>query len=290
MFKSISLLLFCTLFFSVFGQTPEKFSYQSIIRNSSNNLVSNQSVGLQVSIIKNNVSGTSVYIERHTASTNNNGLLSIEIGTGTVLSGSMQGIDWSNGPFFIKTETDPSGGTSYTISGTSQLLSVPYALYAKNSSSWQINEDTVYTLKKVSIGGESPYIGVELHTEDSLFATHVIESKGNNTDAEIWLKNKKGVWRMHGDNSDENKFKIGLWTDYSENGGSNILPHALTIDSIGNVGIGTSVPKRKLHVNNVMRLEPRTTAPLSPSEGDIYMNATSHKLMVFDGTIWRSCW
>jgi len=74
-----------------------------------------------------------VYIERHFPLTNDNGLISIEIGGGTVVSGSFASIDWTNGPYFIKTETDLDGGANYTITGTSQLLSVPYALYAKTS-------------------------------------------------------------------------------------------------------------------------------------------------------------
>ncbi len=57
-----------------------------------------------------------------------------------------------------------------------------------------------------------------------------------------------------------------------------------------NVGIGTTSPQRSLHVSDVMRLEPRATAPSSPSEGDIYMNNTTHKLMVYDGTTWQACW
>ena len=58
----------------------------------------------------------------------------------------------------------------------------------------------------------------------------------------------------------------------------------------GNVGIGTTSPQRTLHVSDVMRLEPRASAPTSPGEGDIYMDATTHKLMVHDGTIWQACW
>ncbi|MEA3508406.1 MAG: FISUMP domain-containing protein, partial [Synergistota bacterium] len=78
-------------------------------------------------------SGTAVYVETQTPTTNVNGLVSIEIGAGTVQSGDFTTIDWANGPYFIKTETDPAGGTNYTITGTSQLLSVPYALHAKSA-------------------------------------------------------------------------------------------------------------------------------------------------------------
>ena len=114
---------------------PEKMSYQAVIRNASNNLVASQAVGMQISILKASATGTAVYVETQTPTTNANGLVSLQIGSGTLVSGAMGTIDWSQGPYFIKTETDPTGGTNYTITGTSQLLSVPYALYAKTSGS-----------------------------------------------------------------------------------------------------------------------------------------------------------
>ena len=114
---------------------PEKMSYQAVIRNASNNLVASQAVGMQISILKASATGTAVYVETQTPTTNANGLVSLQIGSGTLVSGAMGTIDWSQGPYFIKTETDPTGGTNYTITGTTQLLSVPYALYAKTSGS-----------------------------------------------------------------------------------------------------------------------------------------------------------
>jgi uncharacterized protein (TIGR02145 family) len=118
-----------------FAQAPQKMSYQAVIRDGANALVANQTVGMQVSILQGSASGTAVYVETHSAATNTNGLMSIEIGGGAVTVGSFAGIDWANGPYFIKTETDPAGGTNYTITGTTQLLSVPYAMYAATSGS-----------------------------------------------------------------------------------------------------------------------------------------------------------
>ncbi len=117
----------------VFAQAPNKMSYQAVIRDNSNALVTNQIVGMQISILQGSANGTAVYAETQTPTTNANGLASIEIGGGTVVSGNFSTIDWANGPYFIKTETDPTGGSNYTITGTSQLLSVPYALYATNA-------------------------------------------------------------------------------------------------------------------------------------------------------------
>jgi len=148
--KVYSLLAAVLLTVSAFAQAPEKMSYQAIIRNSSGTLVSNAHVGMQLSILKDSIGGTPVYIETQTPMTNENGLVTIEIGAGTVLSGAFASIDWANGPYYLQTDTDPEGGTNYTITGTNQLLSVPYALYAKmaetvrsSSNSFYLGQDTL---------------------------------------------------------------------------------------------------------------------------------------------------
>ena len=120
--------LFLTAF--SFAQTPQLMGYQAIIRNNNNQLVVNNSVGLQVSILQGSATGSAVFVERHFPRTNTNGLISINIGAGTTVSGVFGSINWVNGPYFIKTVTVLYGGSNYTISGTSQFLSVPYALYA----------------------------------------------------------------------------------------------------------------------------------------------------------------
>lgn len=120
---------------SVFAQSPEKMSYQVVVRDGNNALVTSTAVGMQISILQGSANGTAVYVETQTPTSNANGLVSLEIGAGTVVSGDFTTIDWTAGPYFIKTETDPTGGTTYTIAGTFQLLSVPYALHAKTADS-----------------------------------------------------------------------------------------------------------------------------------------------------------
>jgi hypothetical protein len=115
------------------AQSPEKMSYQAVVRNSGNQLVTNQAVGIKISILQGTVTGTAVYEETQATTTNTNGLVTVEIGEGTAISGTFSAIDWANGPYFVKIETDPAGGTNYNITGTSQLLSVPYALYSKKA-------------------------------------------------------------------------------------------------------------------------------------------------------------
>jgi uncharacterized protein (TIGR02145 family) len=116
-----------------FAQAPEKISYQAVIQNNNGQLIIHQKVGMQISILQGSTISTEVYVETQNPITNANGLVSIEIGGGTIVSGSFATIDWANGPYFIKTEIDPDGGTNYTIIGKHQLLSVPYALYAKTA-------------------------------------------------------------------------------------------------------------------------------------------------------------
>lgn len=130
--KPILILLIIILNVSVWAQPPHKFSYQAMVRDNENQLVIGQTIGMQISILQGTIFGESVYIETQSPTTNENGLVSIEIGanTATVLHGNMADIEWSDGNFYIKTEIDPTGGTVYTITSTSQLLSVPYALYS----------------------------------------------------------------------------------------------------------------------------------------------------------------
>lgn len=127
----IALLLFS--FNTIMAQSPHKMSYQAVVRNSTFALVVNAPIGMKISILQGSAIGTAVYVETQTPTTNANGLATIEIGGGTVVSGVMSTINWGAGPFFIKTETDPTGGTTYSIVNTTQFLSVPYALFALNS-------------------------------------------------------------------------------------------------------------------------------------------------------------
>lgn len=120
---------------NLWAQAPQKMTYQAVVRNASNAIVANAGVGLKISILQDNPSGTVVYSETHQPTTNINGLFSIQLGSGTVQSGTFSTIDWANDEFFVKTEIDPAGGTNYSITNTTQFLSVPYAFHAKTAAS-----------------------------------------------------------------------------------------------------------------------------------------------------------
>jgi uncharacterized protein (TIGR02145 family) len=128
-------LAFVFLSTTLIAQVPQKFSYQAIIRNAANQQVVNQKISIRISILQATATGLPVYVETQTPTTNAIGLANMEIGAGTVVSGQFQSIDWGTGPYFVKSETDVLGGTNYSISGTSQLLSVPYAMAAGSVAS-----------------------------------------------------------------------------------------------------------------------------------------------------------
>lgn len=131
--KNILLAVFCLVLSAMsFAQVPQMMSYQAVVRGSDNSLVTNSEVSVRISILQGSADGTAVYTETHSATTNTNGLVAIEIGDGTS-SDDFSAINWANGPYFVKTETDVNGGDNYDVIGVSQLLSVPYAMYAQTA-------------------------------------------------------------------------------------------------------------------------------------------------------------
>jgi hypothetical protein len=116
-----------------FAQAPEKFSYQAVVRDAGGSSVVSQLVGVKVSILQTSSLGTPVFVETHGPITNGYGLINLQIGAGSNTGPALSSIDWGLDNYFIKIEIDPTGGTSYSVSSVSQLLSVPYALYAKTA-------------------------------------------------------------------------------------------------------------------------------------------------------------
>jgi hypothetical protein len=188
---------------STWAQAPNKMSYQAVVRDASNALVTNQAVGMQISVLQDSTTGTAVYVETQTPSTNANGLVSLEIGAGTVISGDFTTIDWANGPYFIKSETDPTGGTTFTITGTSQLMSVPYALHAKTAGSFSgaITEtDPIFGASVASgiVGADTTNWNNKLQTEIDGSVTNEIQSLSIYSDSlMISNSNKVGLSELN---------------------------------------------------------------------------------------------
>jgi hypothetical protein len=138
-------VIICTALFTS-AQVPQKFNYQAVVRNSQHEILSTQLVGFKMSVLKGSTIGEVVYSESHDITTNTIGMAELLIGDGEVISGSFSDINWGDDLYFLKMEADPAGGTSYEHLGTSQLISVPYALYSANVSSptrkFSIQEET----------------------------------------------------------------------------------------------------------------------------------------------------
>jgi hypothetical protein len=135
-------LVFFTIYAS--AQVPQRMSYQAVIRNANNTLLSQQLIGVRISILQADTAGQPVYVETHYTKTNLNGLMTLQIGGGLKFFGDFNSINWSTGRYFVKTETDPDGGFDYRITGYSELLSVPYALYAGGQT------DTTNLIKRIN--------------------------------------------------------------------------------------------------------------------------------------------
>lgn len=144
--KLIILLAALSIMLALQAESPEKVSYQAIIRNTKGELVINQAIGMKISIyFYNKTTPVTSYAETQTPTTNENGVVSIEIGTGKVVTGVFADINWAARPYYLKTEIDPGGKTSYSIMADTQILSVPYALHAKTTS--EIPDNSVDSIK-----------------------------------------------------------------------------------------------------------------------------------------------
>ena len=131
--KKYLLSIICLLFVSIsmFSQSPQAFKYQSVVRDGQGNALANQNVSFKISILQSTSTGSSVYSETQNATTNAFGLANLSIGSGAVVSGNFSSISWDSDNFFIQIEMDVTGGTNYLVMGSTQLLSVPYALHSK---------------------------------------------------------------------------------------------------------------------------------------------------------------
>jgi len=235
------------------AQSPEKMSYQAVIRNSSDALITNTNVGMQISILQGSASGTVVYSETQTPTTNANGLVSIEISEGTIVTGTFSGIDWSAGPYFIKTETDPTGGTNYTITGTNQLLSVPYAFYSKSSAngfaSVYSETDTrpvLYENGNIGIGTPSNWAKLNVNGKTVIEPGQNTWGSSISIDASLLENGISYQLTSTGGDAVEGQGKLVV----AGYGVGNIM----VMDSNLNVGIGTDNPVSKLDVNGAINV------------------------------------
>jgi len=239
---------------AAFAQAPQKMSYQAVIRNASNALIDNQSVGMQISVLQGSSTGTPVYVETQTPTTNANGLANLEIGTGTIVSGTFASIDWSTGTYYIKTETDPTGGTSYTITGASQLLSVPYALYAGGSNGGLADgtaagntpfwNGTNWVTNNSNIFNNGANVGINTNTPERLLEVHSNITYSAGQTPTLMLSDNFQKWNLGLGYSPAFRFSIA----------SEDSTERFVIQQTGNVGIGTINPLAKLDVAGQIKI------------------------------------
>jgi len=245
--KFFTLLVLVAMTLVIYSQAPQKMSYQAVIRNSSGQLVTNHAVGMKISILQGSATGTPVYVETQNPTTNSNGLSTVEIGGGNVVSGTFAGINWSSGIYFIKTETDPAGGVNYTITGTSQILSVPYALYARtagNGSLWSPSGSNIYfNSGNIGIGTSTPVTFIHAHGSP-------VTSRGQ---LSLSAPAGKDIFLSF---YEDNTFKSYLWFNVADQdlrlqnftaGDLNLNPYG------GKVGIGTITPGATLEVAGTVK-------------------------------------
>jgi len=173
--KQLLFLFFMGVFlfssFSVYSQSPGKINFQSILRNTTGEIVSNKAVSIRMSIIRGTINGTSVYVETHTKTTDVSGLISIKLGTGTVINGIFGNIEWGSASHFIQLEVDFDGGSNYVVIGTQELISVPYALYANKTDTSVLNLTSRFSMK--------------LNGTDTASMSNRIDAKANKSDTSL---------------------------------------------------------------------------------------------------------
>ncbi|MDB4655550.1 DUF1566 domain-containing protein [Flavobacteriales bacterium] len=134
--KILTLLLLVVATVAVNAQAPpEAFNYSAVARDANSNPIANSTIGIQISIKVGSPLGATVYQENHFVNTDDFGLFNLIVGGGSILSGTIADIDWSLDDYYLQVGMDASGGTNFLNMGSTQLLSVPYALYAKSAGS-----------------------------------------------------------------------------------------------------------------------------------------------------------
>ena len=255
-FLLFGLLILATI---TFAQAPQAFNYQAVIRDADGNLLENQAVGIKISLLQGSATGQEVYAETHTTTTNQFGQVDLKIGTGTIVVGQFNTISWASDPYYLQLAVDLTGGANYAVMGTTQMLSVPYALYAEEGSGWEKTENGIgFRDGKVIIGTENPV--KELTINGDLFIKKT--TAGNDT-MSIYLFEEgfSGICLNY--LAPENRLDINGSYDNAQ---SNIM----TITRAGKVGIGVDTPVNKLDVNGTIGLS--KLEYFNKQNGDNYMN------------------
>ncbi len=317
--KLLFTIIILVLSISTQAQAPEKFQYQTVVRDNAGVPIANQSVAFRISIHAGSASGPLSYVEDHSATTNDFGLANLVIGDGAVFSGLFNGIDWSTNQYFIEVALDANGGSNYVSMGTTQLLSVPYALNAKKVSDMQMADLTNvagtpaigqilkwdgtnwipqsdssanYTAGTgIAISG-SNQISADLGTS---IATSEIQNNAvtnakiaNNAVNTAQIANgavtAAKVDQMSATSGEVLKWNGSNWAPAADNAGSSVwnLSGSDAYYNAGDVGIGTSSPSAKLEVSQ--------NSSLSDPHIHLHENGNDYSRINFDNNNGSNYW
>lgn len=236
--KILIAFLFILMSVVAMAQSPQAFNYQAVARNAAGNVLPDQAVGVRISLHQGSESGDVIYSETFAPTTNEFGIFTLAIGTGTVVSGNFSTINWSGYQYWLQVEADLDGGTTYENMGTSQLLSVPYAMYASKSV-WEKNgASAVYMDGGVGIGTLTPTAALDVVRNDNMTNSQIWVKQQGSGDASIGFNTPSGSWGIANDQSDYGKLKIGNSAFASSS-------PQMTFDQNGHIGMGTTNPSTK---------------------------------------------
>lgn len=262
--RSIILILVTLLGFSLSAQVPQSFNYQGIARDLTGNPISDQDISLRISILQGSIDGSEVFQEVHNLATNNLGLFNLKIGKGISQSSPFNEITWGTDSHYIQIELDENGDENYHLVGTSELVSVPYALYAGNGSKWHENELGISSVKSVYMntkGNMGLYENWPLIIKSEAGSNHPYSGALRDRLLAFINRDNQPTWHF------------GLWNNNFMISESGVKDGRLFIAKGGNVGLSTTVPLSKLHIR----------------EGDIFIeDITSGVIMKSpNGKCWR---
>lgn len=273
----------------IFAQAPQAFNYQGVARDLSGSPIPNQNIGLQIAILQGSINGNEVYKETHNPTTTDLGLFNLQIGTGTVVNGNFEAIDWGNDNHFLRIELDENGGSNYQVIGTSELLSVPYALFSGNNYWEKDDSDNIFYENGAATlfgdyGSNNMFQTIERSIDnlsgDSIVSSVFIGDFGSNwtfagysgpmirfnrnTDDHINFPEDRAAIIRSVDNLE---FRV---EEVNSTGPPSIK---MVINEDGNVGIGESEPKAKLQI----------------SDGDVYIENINNGVIMKspNGQCWR---
>ncbi len=239
------------------AQSPQLINYQGVARDNAGNVLDGQSIALRLSVRQTTTNGTIVYRETHSTTTNTFGLFDVQLGNGTPVTGTLSAVNWSSGTYYLQVEMDANGGSSYVTMGTSQLVSVPYAMHASSAStvsglsgstnyipnftsSSALGNSNIYQGPGgyIGIGTTSPEWPLQLNTSgsESVLQISAAGSSGSgDLDGLLMSYNSSGAYFTNMENTP---------MSFSTNG-----TNRMTIEEFGYVGIGTTSPQWPLQLN-----------------------------------------